>query len=273
MHVDCDGIVRQGRLERRRGLDPDARRHHLDRGCAEQSQLGAIHPFLQEWVSDGSTIANLQGPPEVGCIPYGGGNYCPPGEIGPAILRPDRHGVRHGRTHLGASAGHTAVYHPGPAPPILAPGLPRPRTSPNGDDAGDNFAVLLISGSVLVEGNSGRFYEFDGTNFTPTLCSNGGSLLVLPTGEVLVGGSQVYTTHRQLPPVVATRSSLSFPSSVRAAKATLFSGTAVQWPVAGGCLWRRIRNRDQLSPGADHQQCHRARFLRQDSQPQQYGCG
>ena len=27
----------------------------------------------QRWVSDGSTIANLQGPPEVGCIPYGGG--------------------------------------------------------------------------------------------------------------------------------------------------------------------------------------------------------
>ena len=26
-------------------------------------------PSLQEWVSDGSTIATLQGPPEVGCIP------------------------------------------------------------------------------------------------------------------------------------------------------------------------------------------------------------
>ena len=25
----------------------------------------------QMWVSDGSTIANLQGPPEVGCITYG----------------------------------------------------------------------------------------------------------------------------------------------------------------------------------------------------------
>ena len=49
-------------------------------------------------------------------------------------------------------------------------------------------------GKVLVEGNSGRFYEFDGTNFTPTLSAFGASLMVLPTGEVLVGGSQVYTS-------------------------------------------------------------------------------
>jgi hypothetical protein len=52
--------------------------------------------------------------------------------------------------------------------------------------------VLLTNGKALVEGNSSRLYEFDGTNFTPTLYSNGGSLIVLPTGEVLVGGAEVY---------------------------------------------------------------------------------
>ena len=149
-------------------------------------------PSMQEWVSDGSTIANLQGPPEEGCIPYGGGEYCPPGEIGPAILRPDGTVFATGATHLGASSGHTSVYHHGVSPTDPGTWVPGP-DFPNHDDAGDNFAVLLTNGKVLVEGNSGRFYEFDGTNFTPTLNSNGGGLLVLPTGEVIVGGSEVYT--------------------------------------------------------------------------------
>ncbi|HUI84873.1 MAG TPA: hypothetical protein VL240_11650 [Candidatus Binatia bacterium] len=148
-------------------------------------------PSQQRWVSDGSTIANLQGPPEVGCIQYGGGEYCPPGEIGPAILRPDGTVFATGATHSGEPAGHTSVYHPGASPTDPGTWVPGPDFQ-NGDDAGDNFAVLLTNGKVLVEGNSGRLYEFDGTNFTPTLFSSG-SLIVLPTGEVLVGGSQVYT--------------------------------------------------------------------------------
>jgi hypothetical protein len=47
-------------------------------------------PSLGSWISDGNTPVNLQGPPRVGCIQYGNGlTYCPPGEIGPAILRPN----------------------------------------------------------------------------------------------------------------------------------------------------------------------------------------
>ena len=160
-------------------------------------------PSQQIWVSDGSTIANLQGPPEVGCIPYGGGEYCPPGEIGPAILRPDKTVFATGALHSGASTGHTSVYHPGTSPNDPGTWIPGP-DFPNGDDAGDNFAVLLINGKVLVEGNSSRLYEFDGTNFTPTLYSNGGSLIVLPTGEVLVGGAEVYKTHGKLSPTMGS---------------------------------------------------------------------
>jgi hypothetical protein len=149
-------------------------------------------PAQQMWVSDGPTATNLQGPPEVGCIDYGGGQYCPPGEIGPAILRPDGTVFATGATHQGAPAGHTAVYHPGSSPNDPGTWTSGPNFQ-NGDDAGDNFAVLLPNMKVLVEGNSGRFYEWDGTNFTPTLSSFGGSLMVLPNGQVLVGGSQVYT--------------------------------------------------------------------------------
>ncbi len=54
--------------------------------------------------------------------------------------------------------------------------------------------MLLPNGKVLVEGNSGRLYEFDGTNLTPTLNTFGGSMMVLPTGQVLFNGSQVYTS-------------------------------------------------------------------------------
>jgi hypothetical protein len=150
-------------------------------------------PTEQRWVSDGSTIALLMGPPEVGCINYGGGQYCPPGEIGPAILRPDGSVFATGALHTGASAGHTAIYRPGATPDDPGTWTAGPDFNRN-DSAGDNFAVLLKSGKVLVEGNSGRFYEFDGTNFTPTVSSFGGALILLPTGEVLVGGEQLYTS-------------------------------------------------------------------------------
>jgi len=150
-------------------------------------------PSLQQWISDGNTATDLMGPPEVGCIQYGGGEYCPPGETGPGILRPDGTVYATGATPQGQNHGHTSVYHP-PATPTDSGTWTAGPDFPNNDDAGDNFAALLVNGKVLVEGNSGRFYEFDGTNLTPTLSSFGGSLLVLPTGQILVGGSQVYTS-------------------------------------------------------------------------------
>lgn len=58
-----------------------------------------------------------------------------------------------------------------------------------GDNAGDNFAVLLPNGKVLVEGFLFG-YEFDGTQFVTTVPETVymGSLTVLPSGEVLFGG-------------------------------------------------------------------------------------
>jgi len=153
-------------------------------------------PSEGRWVEDGNTIANLQGPPELGCITGDWGEYCPPGEIGPAILRPDGSVFATGARHLGASAGHTAIYRPGRTPDDAGTWTAGP-DFPNGDDAGDNFAVLLTNGNVLVEGSSGRLYEFDGTSFNAGVASSGGPLIVLPTGEVLVGGSFLYTPANQ----------------------------------------------------------------------------
>ncbi len=150
-------------------------------------------PSTGQWVSAGSTVANLQGPPEVQCISYGNGLlYCPPGETGPGILLPNGTVFATGAHHLGASTGHTSVYHPGVHTTDPGTWVPGP-DFPNGDDAGDNYSALLPNGHVLVEGNSGRLYEYNGTTMTPGPFAIG-SLLVLPTGEVLVGGSQIYTT-------------------------------------------------------------------------------
>jgi hypothetical protein len=149
-------------------------------------------PNEQRWLSDGNTPVNLMGPPEVGCIQYGGGQYCPPGEIGPAILRPDGSVFATGGYDIHSGFGHTAIYRPGPTPDDPGTWVAGP-DFPVNEDAGDNFAVLLTNGKVLVRGFSGRLYEFDGTHLTPTLLPSNSAMIVLPTGEVLIGGAQVYT--------------------------------------------------------------------------------
>jgi len=182
-------------------------------------------PSAAKWVTAGNTPKNLQGPPQVGCIPYGHNKeYCPPGEIGPAILQTDGTVFATGALHMNASTGYTAIYHPGakatdPGSWTAGPDFP------NGDAAGDSYATLLTNGHVLVEGNSGTLYEYDGTNLTPGPFLGPGyiSLITLPTGEVLVGGSQVYTSKGKYSPSWAP-SIKTFPSSVTRGSTYKISG-------------------------------------------------
>jgi hypothetical protein len=182
--------------------------------------------WMGEWVTAGDTPVNLQGPPQVGCIPYGHNQeYCPPGEIGPAILRPNGTVFATGALHQNASTGHTAVYQPGKNPTDPGTWTAGP-DFPNGDAAGDSYAALLTNGRVLVEGNSGILYEFDGSNLTAGPSAGIGyiSLIPLPTGEVLVGGSQVYTSKgtytASWAPTIKT-----FPASVTPGSTYKISGT------------------------------------------------
>jgi len=145
----------------------------------------------RSWISAGSTIVDLHSPSPFGCLPFGpNGKYCyyPPGEIGPAILRPDGTVFATGSTPTGASSGNTAIYNTTTSTWAVGPSFPA------GDDAGDEFAALLPNGHVLVDGNSGYSYEWDGTKLTRGPATEAQSLLVLPTGEVLVGGSETYTS-------------------------------------------------------------------------------
>jgi hypothetical protein len=178
-----------------------------------------------QWINAATTIVDLHSPSSFGCLAYGDhGQFCyfPPGEVGPAILRPDGTVFATGSTPTGSRTAHTSVYHPGPTPTdpgtwVVGPDFPA------GDEAGDSFAALLTNGKVLVLGVSGKLYEFDGSSliagpFAP------GSLLVLPTGEVLVGGSELYTSTGSYSPAWAPTIT-SAPSSVTRGSTYKISGT------------------------------------------------
>jgi hypothetical protein len=145
-------------------------------------------PSSRSWTTAGSTIVDLHSSSPFGCLPYGpNGSLCyfPPGEIGPAILRPDGTVFATGsNSNTTSGAGHTAIFDSTKKTWTVGPDFP------NGDNAGDSFAVLLPSGNVLVEGFI-TSYEWDGANLNPTLPTPG-SLMMLPTGQVLVGGTEVY---------------------------------------------------------------------------------
>jgi hypothetical protein len=144
-----------------------------------------------KWVTAGTTIVDLHSPTDiVGCIQYPGGCYTPPGEVGPAILRPDGTVFATGSySNGGAGPGHTAIFHPGPH--IGSKGIWTVGPDfPNGDNAGDSWAALLPNGNVLVAGNLGNLYEFDGTNLNFKLPGYG-ALMMLPNGQVLASGNQV----------------------------------------------------------------------------------
>jgi len=178
-------------------------------------------PSKQAWVSAGSTVENLMGPPEEGCLKYGNHNqytYCPPGETGPGILRPDGTVFATGALHLGDSTGHTAIYDPATGKWTAGPDFP------GGDAAGDSFAALLTNGNVLVLGNSGTLYEYDGTNMTPgPFVGQGASLIVLPAGQVLVAGTYAYTSTGTYKSSWAPRIT-SFPATVKRGSTYKISG-------------------------------------------------
>jgi hypothetical protein len=145
-------------------------------------------PSQDKWVSAGSTIVDLHSPTDIhGCIPYGkNGCYYPPGEVGPGILRPDGTVFATGSGSNGGSGpGHTAIYHPTTGKWTVGPDFP------NNDNAGDSLAVLLPNGNVLVLGDSGTLYDFDGTNLTLDKVRGVQPILMLPTGQVLVEGFSV----------------------------------------------------------------------------------
>lgn len=147
------------------------------------------------WVSAGSTPDDLhtRSPDETPLTAPGCPAYTPPGEMGPALLRPD------GSVFAVGANGLTAIYSPASNGWALGPSVP------NGLNIQDGPAVVLPSGHVLFGASPGatgtglKYYEFDGVQLisAPAPAGSAGdatyftSLLPLPTGQVLfVDGSQ-----------------------------------------------------------------------------------
>jgi len=203
-------------------LMPDGTILTADVKDAPNSEL--YTPSEAMWQSAGSTIVDLHSPPAEGCLHYGSHGqytYCPPGEIGPAILRPDGTVYATGSaSDNGTGPGHTALYTPGTDGGIgtwsVGPDFP------NDDNAGDSYGALLTNGNVLVLGGSGTLYEYNGKTLTAEVVAPG-SLFNLPTGQIIVGGSEVYTskgTYQQSWAPKITK----FPSSVTPGSTYKISG-------------------------------------------------
>ena len=211
------------------------------------------NPSKSHWVDAGSPPMRLSTIGDTNSaknIIYDNGKrvYHPPGEIGPAILRPDGTVYYTGAacTIKGPSTDHdacvtyqpvarTATYDPTTNSWTAGPDLP------NMQGAGDTWASLLPNGNVLVQTNPPgftddavaranaryasiragtghlisaeaespqlskcpptkiwRLYEFDGTKLIPepagSMCKNQPSLLLLPTGQVMLNLNFVYTS-------------------------------------------------------------------------------
>jgi hypothetical protein len=145
------------------------------------------NPKTGRWTSAGSTIVDLHSPSPFGCLTYAPGLcYNPPGEIGPAILRPDGTVFYTGSYTSGSGAGHTAIYNSATGTWTAGPDFP------NGDNAGDSFATLEPSGNVLVFGVSGTVYEWNGSTLTPVSgISYVAPPLLLPSGQVMMISSSI----------------------------------------------------------------------------------
>jgi hypothetical protein len=219
-------------------------------------------PTQTQWVGAGKTPETLPAT-DINSVSNGihwdhGQIYKPPGEIGPAILRPDGTVFATGAvcTVPGPSTDPNActIYHPVGHTAILDLGFGGPKAAtpsgpwtagsdfPDNTGAGDTFANLLPNGNVFVQtnppgfttdrlaraqaryegikahpghpaaaaaaapgpaascppANTWSFYEFDGTNLIPeavaAFCPFQPSTLLLPTGEVMINGQEVYKT-------------------------------------------------------------------------------
>lgn len=203
-------------------MDAACQRHDLNGRCEERSKLGDLHPE-EGWKSAGSTIVDLHSPSPYGCLLYGPGLcYYPPGEIGPSILRPDGTVFYTGSYTSGYGAGHTAIYNTAAGTWAKGPDFP------NNDNAGDSFAVLEPSGNVLVFGDSGTAYEWNGTSLTQL---NGiaeeGPPLLLPTGQIMIlaRSSVVLYTPTGSPQSSWAPTISNCPSSITAGQTYQISGT------------------------------------------------
>lgn len=198
-------------------LLPDGRVLTYDVKNAPNSEI--YDPATQTWTSAGPTPVNLAQNYHIK-IEYGHHKfYFAPGEVGPGMLLPDGRVFATGSIPTQETSAHTAIYDHGTW--TAGPDIP------NGDDAADTGSILLPSGHVMQPMLSGAVYEFDGLNFIDEQINLGSSLasmLLLPTGQVLIAGSEVYNPEGQ-PNTSWAPTIGSFPGMVTRGSSYRISGT------------------------------------------------
>lgn len=190
-------------------------------------------PSSGTWKTAGSTPVVLASHwASSGCLRYGPKQkdcYFPPGEIGPAILRPDGSVFATGSGELtsGQGTGHTAIYYStGTKKGTWQTGP----DFPNNDNAGDSFGLLEPSGNVMVFGDNGGVYEYNGTTFTQLSGVNDCPPMLLPTGQVALfcGTLQIYTPtgkpQASWAPTIKTYSKTLTPGKTYKITGTQFNG-------------------------------------------------
>jgi hypothetical protein len=196
-------------------LLPDGRVFTVDVKNQPNSEI--YDPATQTWTSAGNTGVDLvYVDPKGTKIIFGDHQvYHPPGEVGASMLLPDGSVFTAGSVPRHEKTAHSAIYKDGvwSAGPDI----------PNGDDASDVASVLLPSGHVLQE-TFGHTYEFDGTEFKKEPFVGESPLLLLPTGQVLVSGTEIYTGRgrpkRSWEPTIN-----AFPATVARGSSYQISGT------------------------------------------------
>ena len=176
-------------------LLPDGTILKVDVWSSVKNQTERYNPITGVWTSAGLTPSVL---PDNGAHTNGTSTSF---EMGPGLLRPDGTVFWIGTAAEPTSTGHTAVYNTTTNTWSAGPDIPN---HAGGNDApaavlpnGNVLAQLAPAGTTNVFGTPSQFYEFDGTNFSqvglPTNCAGScnfpsfiGTMLVLPTGQVLV---------------------------------------------------------------------------------------
>jgi hypothetical protein len=218
-------------------LQPDGTFLTVDVKAHPRSEL--YDPKTGKWIDEGDTAnVDLRGSQNCcgTCIPYGKHDqkcYDPPGETGAGMRRPDGTVFFSGSIPDGESTAHTAIWTP-PSKGQVGTWAAGP-DFPNGDQSYDDPVSILPNGNVLVEGESGQLYEFDGTKLNTTPYSGYGVLMPLPSGEVLVGGYAVYKSSGSYQQSWAPTIS-SAPSSVTRGSTYKISGTQFNGLNQGGAF-------------------------------------
>ncbi len=185
------------------------------------------------------------------------------------------------------ATGHNAIYNTDTATWSAAPDFPK-NSQGHQLAIADGPVALLPNGNVLcltapgVYGQGIEFFEWDGSNFTPTVATPNadrefsylGRMLVLPTGQIMLTDGttdvELYTSpgvpNPSWAPVITTYS------------ATLTHGkdfdnqrTTIQRTLARRRLRRRRANGDQLSARPHHEHCYWPHLLRSHLQSQFHG--